>query len=240
MPRLRTHAFNTSFMRVCQPGPPSLKARTTSASRRTFRCSLGAADRGRPRGLSISAAIASPTMAGKTSCAGRARRKSSSAHTRAPAAQGSTCAVDPGTYGNSEQPEHMPCPISVSCRTLGLMADVLERTDAARRAQPVCRRGHGPTPGSANPSKRPATPGLQNPDRALDVPIRLWPRTCFAIISPDRLDDGAAPETGTGLRKANLREVRRYEQAIRQAHFHADRQREPRVDERNVRSDGRH
>lgn len=47
--RLCTSAFNSSLMRVCQPGPPARNASTTSGSSRSVVMSFGASTGGRPR-----------------------------------------------------------------------------------------------------------------------------------------------------------------------------------------------
>ena len=53
------------FTRVCHPRPVPLNARSTSASKRMFTCSLGSAERGRPRLVRAAPARRRPARAGR-------------------------------------------------------------------------------------------------------------------------------------------------------------------------------
>jgi len=64
-----------SAIRVCQPGPVAFQRANVSGGRRNDMDVRALPDFGRPRGLSILAAVAAPKISGKTSRALRARAK---------------------------------------------------------------------------------------------------------------------------------------------------------------------
>lgn len=72
--------LNDSAIRVCHPVPLAFQRSKTSGATLKLIATFEFGDLGRPRGLSISAAILVPYRLGNTSRAGRAREKSSFVH----------------------------------------------------------------------------------------------------------------------------------------------------------------
>jgi len=72
--------FSFSAIRVCHPGPVAFHCANVLAGNRIETATRGLVDLGRPLGLSISLAAASPKSLGNTSRAGRARFKVLSVH----------------------------------------------------------------------------------------------------------------------------------------------------------------
>ena len=70
--RTYTDSRRTSAMRVCQPGPVAFQRASVSGGSRRLIAIFESEDFGRPRGLSIAAAVRAPKILGKTSLAGRA------------------------------------------------------------------------------------------------------------------------------------------------------------------------
>ena len=70
--RTYTDSRRTSAMRVCQPGPVAFQRANVSGGSRRLIAIFESEDFGRPRGLSIAAAVRAPKILGKTSLAGRA------------------------------------------------------------------------------------------------------------------------------------------------------------------------
>jgi len=59
-------------MRVCQPGPVAIQRASVSGGSLRLIATLDSGDLGRPRGLSMVAAVRAPKILGRTSLAGRA------------------------------------------------------------------------------------------------------------------------------------------------------------------------
>src|SRR5712691_5555202 len=72
--------LNDSAIRVCHPVPLAFQRSKTSGATLKLIATFEFGDLGRPRGLSISAAVLVPYRLGNTSRAGRAREKSSFVH----------------------------------------------------------------------------------------------------------------------------------------------------------------
>ncbi len=70
--RTYTDSRRTSAMRVCQPGPVAFQRASVSGGKRRLIATFDSRDFGRPRGLSMAAAVRAPKILGKTSLAGRA------------------------------------------------------------------------------------------------------------------------------------------------------------------------
>ena len=67
-----TDSRSTSAMRVCHPGPVAFQRAMVSGCNLRLIATFECADLGRPRGLSMAAAVRAPKIFGKTSLAGRA------------------------------------------------------------------------------------------------------------------------------------------------------------------------
>lgn len=72
MDRTYTDSRSTSAMRVCQPGPVAFQRASVSGANLRLIATFESGDLGRPRGLSMLAAVRAPKILGSTSLAGRA------------------------------------------------------------------------------------------------------------------------------------------------------------------------
>jgi hypothetical protein len=70
--RTYTDSRRTSAMRVCHPGPVAFQRANVSGGSRRLIATFESEDFGRPRGLSMAAAVRVPNNLGNTSLAGRA------------------------------------------------------------------------------------------------------------------------------------------------------------------------
>jgi hypothetical protein len=70
--RIYTDSRSKSAMRVCQPGPVAFQRASVSGGSLRLIATLDSGDLGRPRGLSMAAAVRAPKIFGRTSLAGRA------------------------------------------------------------------------------------------------------------------------------------------------------------------------
>ena len=78
--RIYTDSRRTFAMRVCHPGPVAFQRASVSGDNLRLIATFDSGDLGRPRGLSILAAVRAPKIFGRTALAGRAFAIMASVH----------------------------------------------------------------------------------------------------------------------------------------------------------------